>query len=138
MYMATTRQNKVSSLIQEEIAAIFQKEMRNAFGSGLITVTHVFMSPDLSFAKTYLSIYGAKDKNTTLQLIKEQVREIRKLLGMRVGKQLRIVPEVAFFLDESADYVEHIETLFQNINTPAPEQEVKSKLKRKAVKKKKN
>ena len=113
--MATLRQNKVSSLIQKEIAEIFQKEMKNAFGSGLITVTHVFMSPDLSFAKTYLSIFGANDKEKTLEIIKTKVKEIRGYLGTRVKKQLRIVPEIAFFIDESADYAEHIDELLKKI-----------------------
>src|SRR3972149_6270774 len=113
--MATLRQNKVSSLIQMEVADIFQKEMKNAFGSGLITVTHVFMSPDLSFAKTYLSIFGAKDKEKTLETIRKQVKEIRNFLGKRVRQQLRIVPEIAFFIDESADYAEKIDKLFIKI-----------------------
>ena len=113
--MATLRQNKVSRLIQKELAEIFQKEMRNTFGSGLISVTHVFMSPDLSFAKTYLSIYGVKEKVKMLESIRSEKKEIRRALGSRVGKQLRIVPEIAFFIDESADYAEHIDKLLKNI-----------------------
>ena len=113
--MPTLRQNKVASLVQKEIAEIFQKEMKNAFGSGLITVTHVFMSPDLSFAKTYLSIFGAKKKEETLETVRKHVKEIRGFLGTRVKKQLRIVPEVAFFIDESADYAEKMDKLFKKI-----------------------
>ncbi|MEK6616138.1 MAG: 30S ribosome-binding factor RbfA [Bacteroidota bacterium] len=113
--MATIRQNKVARVIQKDVAEIFQKELRNAFGSGLISVTHVFMSPDLSFAKIYLSLFGVKDKEKTLDSIKKQAKEIRRHLGMRVGKQLRIVPEIVFFIDESADYAEHIEELLKNI-----------------------
>lgn len=113
--MATLRQNKVARVIQKDLAEILQKEMRNAFGSGLISVTHVFMSADLSFAKTYLSIYGVEDKKKTLEAIRKQAKEIRKFLGMRVRKQLRIVPEIAFFIDESADYAEHIEELLKKI-----------------------
>lgn len=118
--MATLRQNKVSRLIQKELAEIFQKEMRNAFGSGLISVTHVFMSPDMSFAKTYLSLFGVQDKEKMLGNIRKQVREIRRFLGTRVGKQLRIVPEVAFFIDESADYAAKMEKVFSTI-TISPE-----------------
>ena len=59
--MPTIRQNKVARVIQKDVAEIFQKEMKNAFGSGLISVTHVFMSPDLSFAKIYLSLFGVQD-----------------------------------------------------------------------------
>lgn len=113
--MESLRQNKVASLIQKEIAGIFQREMKNAFGPGLITVTHVFISPDLSFAKIFLSIYGVKEKEKTLEAIKKHIKEIRGCLGRRVGKQLRIVPELTFFIDESADYVEHIDELLKKI-----------------------
>jgi ribosome-binding factor A len=113
--MPTVRQKKVASLIQKELAGIFQKEMKNAFGPGLITVTHVFMSPDLSLAKTYLSIYGAKKNEETLKNIRNQSREIRRLLGIRIKQQLRIIPEIAFFLDESAAYAERMEDIFKRI-----------------------
>lgn len=120
--MSTVRQNKVSRLIQKEIAEIFQKEMKNSFGSGLISVTHVFMSSDMSFAKTYLSLFGIADKEKTLATIRKQVREIRRFLGIRVGKQLRVVPEIAFFIDSSADYAEHIDELLKNVVAPLPDE----------------
>ena len=113
--MTTVRQNKVASLIQKEVADIFQKEMKNAFGSGLITVTHVFMSSDLSFAKMYLSIFAVKEKEKALESIRSKAREIRGFLGARVKKQLRIVPEIAFFIDESAEYAEKMEEVFKKI-----------------------
>jgi ribosome-binding factor A len=122
--MASLRQNKVSRLIQKELAELFQKEMRNAFGSGLISVTHVFMSPDMGFAKTYLSLFGVPDKNKTLDIIRKQVKEIRRFLGARVGKQLRIVPEIAFFIDDSADYADKMEKVFSSITiSPEPKEE---------------
>ena len=113
--MATLRQNKVARLIQKELAEIFQKEMRNAFGTGLISVTHVFISPDLSFAKTYLSLYPIQKKEETLNAVRLNIKEIRRLLGMRVKNQLRIVPEIAFYNDESADYADKIDKLFIKI-----------------------
>ena len=122
--MPTLRQNKVARVIQKDIADIFQKEMRNAFGSGLISVTHVFMSPDLSFAKIYLSLFGVPDKAKTLALVRKQVKEIRRFLGMRVGKQLRIVPEIAFFIDESADYADKMEKVFSTITISPAEPEI--------------
>lgn len=113
--MPTVRQNKVSSLIQKELADIFQKEMKNVFGPGMITVTHVFISPDLSFAKTYLSIFGTKEKEKMVHTIQKQTKEIRKLLAIRIKKQLRIIPEIAFFLDQSAEYAEKMDELFKKI-----------------------
>ncbi len=133
--MPTLRQNKVSRLIQKELAEIFQKEFRNAFGSGIISVTHVFMSPDMGFAKTYLSLFGVPDKEKTLGSIRKQVKEIRRALGLRVGRQLRIVPEIAFFVDDSGDYVEKMEKVFSNL-TISPEV-TEPEPKAKPVKKKK-
>jgi ribosome-binding factor A len=132
--MPTLRQNKVSRLIQKELAEIFQKEMRNAFGSGLISVTHVFMSPDMGFAKTYLSLFGVPDKEKMLSSIRKEVKEIRRALGVRVGKQLRIVPEIAFFVDDSADYADKMEKVFSSITiSPEPtEPEVKPVRKKKS------
>src|ERR1035437_8474339 len=119
--MPTIRQNKVARVIQKDVAEIFQKEIKNAFGSGLISVTHVFVSPDLSFAKIYLSLFGVQDKEKMLGAIRKEAKEIRRLLGMRVKKQLRIVPEIAFFVDESADYADKMEKVFSTITiSPAP------------------
>lgn len=134
--MSALRQNKVSSLIQQEIADIFQQEMKGAFGSGLITVTHVFMSPDLSFAKTYLSIFGSTDKEKTLEAVRKQVKEVRRFLGMRVKKQLRIIPEIAFFNDESADYAEKMDKLFMKISDTASSSEPDELYTKKSKKKK--
>ena len=133
--MPTLRQNKVSRLIQKELAEIFQKEMRNAFGSGLISVTHVFMSPDMGFAKTYLSLFGVPDKEKMLGGIRKQVKEIRRFLGARVGKQLRVVPEIAFFTDESADYADKMEKVFSTITISPEEPEIVPEVK--PIKKKK-
>ena len=134
--MPSLRQNKVSRLIQKELAEIFQKEMRHAFGSGLISVTHVFISPDMGFAKTYLSLFGVPDKEKALASIRKEVREIRRFLGARVGKQLRIVPEIAFFVDDSGDYAEKMEKVFSNLTIspaePESEPDVKPVKKKKA------
>lgn len=111
--MDSVRQQKVNKLVQKELAEIFRSEARNLFGGAFITVTVVRVSPDLGVAKVYVSIMATKDKAAIFELIKEQVHPIRKRLGMAVGKQLRIVPELHFYLDDSLDYAMKIESLLK-------------------------
>lgn len=108
---SSIRQQKVASLLQKELAKIFQLESRNLFGGALITVTTVRISPDLGYAKVYLSFFMAKDKDALLKNIKSHNSKIRFELGRIVGKQLRIVPELQFYLDDSLDYAQNINDL---------------------------
>jgi ribosome-binding factor A len=110
--MESLRQQKVNKLLAKELAEIFRSESRSLFGGGFITVTTVRVSPDLSSAKIYLSIM-AKDKQAIFSLIENQVNVIRKKLGLIVGKQLRIVPELSFFIDDSLDYAMKIDALLK-------------------------
>ena len=110
--MESLRQQKVNKLLAKELAEIFRSEARALFGGGFITVTSVRVSPDLSSAKIYLSIMG-KDKNVVFKLIEDQKSVIRKKLGLIVGKQLRIVPELSFFIDDSLDYAMKIDALLK-------------------------
>jgi len=109
--MESTRQNKISRLIQKDLGAIFQLESRRLFEGALITVTKVHVSRDLSVAKAYLSLFMTKDKEALLGVIRKHTREVRHELGLRVHNQLRIVPELQFFLDDSLDYIENIDQL---------------------------
>ncbi len=109
--METTRQSKVSRLLLKDLSEIFQVESRNLFGGKMISVTTVRISPDLGLAKVYLSIFPSKDTEPTLKLIKMNTKNVRRILGRKVGKQLRIVPELAFFIDDSLDYIENIDNL---------------------------
>ena len=108
---SSIRQKKVAIWRQKELASIFQQESRNLFGGALITVTIVRISPDLGFAKVYLSFFMAKDKDALLKIIKSHNSKIRFELGRIVGKQLRIVPELQFYLDDSLDYAQNINDL---------------------------
>jgi ribosome-binding factor A len=94
--MDTIRQNKVNSLLQQELALIFQQEARTLLPGGLITVSAVRISPDLGIAKVYLSLFPVKDKQAAIEHIKDHSNRLRGLLGQRVGKQLRVVPELLF------------------------------------------
>lgn len=111
--METIRQQKVSRLIQKEIGEIFQFDMRGHFGSVLITVTKVNVSKDMSIARVYLSIFAAPKKDELFKVIKTSTKEIRRYLGNRVKNQLRIIPALEFFIDDSLDYMEHIDKLLQ-------------------------
>lgn len=111
--MESLRQQKVNKLLAKELAEIFRSESRSLFSGGFITVTGVRISPDLGLAKVYLSIMATKDKNAVFKLIQDQSNLIRKKLGLIVGKQLRIVPELMFYIDDSLDYAMKIDALLK-------------------------
>lgn len=111
--MDSIRQNKVARLIQKDLAEIFQHESRNLFQGKLISVTVVRVSKDLSVAKVYLSIFPSEGSDEVLTLIKQVSGQIRGILGHKVGKQLRIIPELSFFIDDSLDYIDNITTLLK-------------------------
>ena len=111
--MYSTRQLKVSRLIQKELASILLIEGKLFLGSAMVTVTSVRISPDLSFAKIYLSIFAVPDREKLLKIIKENQAMIRKLLGQRIGKQVRIIPELNFFIDDTMDHAIRIHELLK-------------------------
>ena len=111
--MESTRQSKVARQIQKDISEIFQNLDRSVLQGRLVTVTVVRMSPDLSLAKIFLSIFPSTDKETFLEGIRQNGKQIRNLLGQKVRNQLRIVPELAFNIDDSIDYTERIEQLLK-------------------------
>jgi ribosome-binding factor A len=113
--MENTRQQKISRLLQQEMGKIFQQETKSIFGSTMITVTEVRISPDLSVAKVWVSIMplGGAKKEDVMTAIKDNTSDLRRRLGMRVGKQVRIIPQLTFFLDDSLDYIQNIERLLK-------------------------
>jgi ribosome-binding factor A len=112
--MESTRQKKISRMIQKEMASIFQQESRNLFGGKMISVTVVHVSPDLSVAKIYLSIFPEKDKMEFLETIKQKSKILRNELGKRIRFQVKSIPELAFFIDDSLDYIKHIEDILND------------------------
>ena len=110
--METTRQSKVSRLIQKDLGEIFQRNAQTMFAGAMITVTKVNITRDLSIAKVYLSIFG-KDPQNTIKLVQSSTREIRKQLAMRIKNQVRAIPELRFFIDDSLDYMENIDQLLK-------------------------
>lgn len=121
--MESVRQQKVARLIQKEMADIFLKESRVLFGNVFISITVVRMSPDLSVAKLYLSIMLQEDKKAILKEIQVHTKELRKLLGERIRKQVRIIPEIIFYLDDNVDYANHMDDVMSKIAIPKKEDE---------------
>lgn len=116
--MNSTRQQKYSRLIQKELGSIFQNDIKSMFGKAFITVTTVRISPDLGVAKIYLSFMMVDDKVEALNSVKTQVKAIRNLLGEKIRKQARIVPELIFYLDDNVDYAIKMEEVFAKIEIP--------------------
>lgn len=109
------RQKQISGLIQEEINAIFQRLGLSFVGGGLVSVSSVKITPDLLEARIYLSVYNAADKQQVLQKIQDRAWEIKKELAARVKQQLRRIPEIKYFLDDTLDHVFRMEELFDKI-----------------------
>lgn len=109
--MESTRQQKISRLLQKELADIFQKESRNLFLGKMISVTVVRVSPDLGLAKSYISIFPTEDRREVLKQVRIANPRIRGLLGRKVGKQLRVIPQLEFYIDDSLDYIDNIDRL---------------------------
>ena len=116
--METTRQQKIARLIQKELGDIFQKQTQATRGV-LVSVSAVRISPDLSIAKGYLSIFPSERADEILGNINANARQIRYDLGKRVRFQLRIIPELKFFKDDSLDYLEHIDELLKGTEPQA-------------------
>ncbi|MDE6499173.1 MAG: 30S ribosome-binding factor RbfA [Rikenella sp.] len=109
----TTRQQKVGRQIQKDISDILLKEARHLVQGTMVTVSRVRVSPDLTFAKIFLSVFPYDRASETIETLKENVSMMRFELGRRVKNQLRIVPEIAFALDDSLEYVDRIERLIK-------------------------
>lgn len=109
----STRQQKVGRLIQRELAVYFQLEMTTICLKNMVTVTSVRVTSDLSIARVYLSIYPSDKAEITLNSIQSNKKIIRYYLGTQVKNQLRIIPELEFFIDDSLDYVSNIEKLLK-------------------------
>ena len=111
--MPSVRQEKIASLTQRELAQIFQRESIHLPTTIMVTVTVVRMSPDLSYARVYLSLLGADDPAEVIEQVNRDKGYYRRLLGKAVGKVLRIVPDIHFYLDDSLEYSERINELLQ-------------------------
>ena len=110
--METTRQNKISRLLQKELREIFVLQTKSMPGT-LVSVSAVRISPDMSIARVYLSVFPSEKAEEMVKNINNNMKSIRYELGTRVRHQLRIIPELKFFVDDSLDYIEKIDSLLK-------------------------
>lgn len=109
----STRQLKVGRELQKDLAEILRSKGMAAFSGAMVTVSEVRVSPDLSIAKTYVSIFPSAKAEEVMGILNANVKAYRGELGHQVKGQLRIVPEIVFYLDSTLDYAEHIEQLLK-------------------------
>ena len=110
--MQETRQNKIARLLQKELSIIFQQQTRLMHGV-MVSVTRTKVSPDLSICTAYLSIFPSEQAQEIINNINNSAKALRYELGTRVRHQLRIIPELRFFIDDSLDYIERIDELLK-------------------------
>lgn len=113
--MESTRQQKISKLLQKDLGDIFQKDIQEIVGSYvMVTVTKVTVTKDLAESRVFLSIFATPDKEAVFKTIVAQTRLIRMKLSQRVRHQLRVIPQLIFKFDDSLDYIEHIDELLKD------------------------
>ncbi|RSK48027.1 ribosome-binding factor A [Hymenobacter rigui] len=119
--MESKRQQKVASLLQQDLAAVFQRDLPHLFPGLPPGISLVRVSPDLGVARVYLSVLTVGNNGSNAEqeaLVKDNTKAIRQALAKRVGKQLRIVPELVFFMDDSAAYAAHMDKVFGDLHIP--------------------
>ncbi len=109
------RQKQVSKVIAQELNDIFRKKGLNIIGKGMLSIASVKITPDLYEARVYLSMFQIDDKEALIKTITDRNWEIRKDLGARIKNQMRKVPELSFFIDDTLDYVERIDEVLKEI-----------------------
>ena len=114
--MESKRQQKFAGVIQQDLAAIFQREGINYLPNTLITITKVRVTPDLAIARVFLSFFNNTNAQLALQTIKSHGNEIRYKLGARIKDQVRVIPQLEFFIDDTSEYVERMDKIFDKIS----------------------
>jgi ribosome-binding factor A len=116
--MESKRQAKFARQIQKDLSEIFQREGQRLLGMQFIGVTTVRVTPDLGYVKVYLTFLNEKDPNKALSLVRQYNKEIRTLLAARIKDSIRKIPELEFFYDDTMDFVERMDKVFEKLHTP--------------------
>lgn len=111
--MESKRQQRIARLLQKDLGEIFQHEAHDLTAGAMVTVTKVYVTSDLAISRVYLSIFGTDEKQAMLNKIREHGSKIKYKLGNRIRKQLRTVPNLEFYEDDSLDYIDNIERLLK-------------------------
>lgn len=114
--MESKRQQKFAGVIQKDLAEIFQREGMNLLPNIMLTITKVRVTPDLAIARVFLSFFNSNNNTLALNTIKAHSNEIRYKLGNRIKDQVRIVPHLEFFIDDTSEYVERMDRIFDKIS----------------------
>jgi ribosome-binding factor A len=117
------RQKQVAAVLTEELNDIFRRLNLNMIGGGMVSISSVKLTPDLLEARIYISMYKIQDEKAALKKIETQAWEIKKELATRIKNQVRRMPVLKFYLDDTLDHVFKMEELFKQIKPPAPEEE---------------
>ena len=112
------RQLKFAQLIRKEISEILQRDFVGRFPGSLVTVSDVSMSPDLGLARIYFSIFPVAGSEKVMQMLNAEKSKIRGVLGRRIGKEVRIIPELAFFDDQTAEEASRMDKLLDSLDIP--------------------
>jgi ribosome-binding factor A len=111
--MASLRQERVGRMLQKDLGEVFQKDLKDHFSGIIVSVTIVRLAQDLSSARVYLSVFPSKHAKEVVKNIQESTKIIRNLLAQRVKNQMRKVPELYFYHDDSVDYAKKIDDLLK-------------------------
>ena len=114
--MESKRQQKFAGVIQKDLADIFHREGANFLPNSLVIITKVRVTPDLAIARIFLSFFNNSNTHLALNTIKAHASEIRYKLGSRIKDQARVIPHLEFFLDDTNEYVERMDKLFDKIS----------------------
>jgi ribosome-binding factor A len=118
--MESKRQQKFSRVLQKELAEVFQRDVSHILKGAYISITLVRVSPDLGVAKIYLSLLLAQNPQEVIQEIRVNTKAIRHALAQRIKNQVRVIPELIFYLDDSAEYAAHMDKVISGLDIPPP------------------